>query len=49
MCFEKMMHAGVGLGEWIEWDGDRKRTPFLNRVVRVLENLESPEILLWHF
>ena len=37
------MHAGVGLGEWIEWDGDRKRAHhFLTGFVRVLENLESP-------
>ena len=45
-----MMHVGVGLGEWIGWDGDRKRARhFLTGFVRVLENLESPEILSWRF
>ena len=47
-CFEKMIPAGVGLGEWIGWNGDWKRARhFLPGFVRVLENLESPGILLW--
>ena len=29
MCFEKVMHAGADLGEWVGWDGNRKRAPFL--------------------
>ena len=29
MCFEQMMHAGADLGEWIGWEGNRKRAPFL--------------------